>query len=225
MTGITEEFIQEAKLIQIINKTYRKMKWIIAPKVIEEEYDRPNLKAFNLVLINNDIKNDWQIEALNRPLTSDVFAHFYSDFFDDMIYDAIKERHPEIEIDEETDMDEYLTIEEQYKICLRAEYCAIKEIAEKIIETIIQRFELNEDDEIEIYAGSTLLIKAANNIKAKKLTDEEKEKLILDATYFNISKSFAIDLYCTLKSDDITMIHKDSFYVEGLMQYGKSCIN
>lgn len=235
MTGITKEFIQETKLIQIINNSYRKMKWTLAPKVIEEKYDEqgneihgldncPNLKAFNLILINNDIKNEWQIDALSKPLTKEEFQRICNDIFEDKIYNAIKEKYPNAEIDDETVSEDYIAIEEQKTIYIEAQYQAIKEIAERIVKRIKNGFQLRENDEIAVYVGSTLVIKSSPNINAKKLTYQAKEEMILNAKFLSFPQFFAVDLYTAIEEGDIKKINKKDLYVLELMQYAKNTI-
>lgn len=226
--SISQEFIQDVSNICNINSnSFRKLNWMIAPK--ESEYDCfggemfgkdsiPELQIFNLFVADNnhkiEEKDNW-IAAIDEPLTSRYFNNIFTDIREDM-EQAILKKHCPVEIDAETDPDEYIAKEEQHKIWIEAWCQADKKIAEKIIQRIKINYNLNDETLIHVYAGNTLLISTIQSKKVKKLEEEkiwaEKEEAVLNAQFSNISSFHAIDIYDAFNKDKFNKMKENNMY-------------
>ena len=189
MVKISKEFNEEVRFISRINeKNFRKLNWVIVPK--EDEYsdwgneihgkdDIPELQIFSLH-VTSDIGDKFAIVdknthlyALEEPLTSSELAHIEIEIIDDIEETILKERCPvDVDIDEETDPDDYMTQEERHDVSIKAKALAVQKIAEKMVERTRAYFNLNNTP-IRIYAGDTLLISALQANREKEIKKEQ----------------------------------------------------
>lgn len=233
MIKISNEFIQEVQYICEFNKNkYRKLNWMIVPK--ESKYNCfgdeifgkdsiPELQIFDLFIIDNNIigdnhrieEKDNLIAAIDEPLTFGDFDNIFIDIREDMEQTILKERCP-VEIDDETDPDEYMTKEEQYKIWIEAWCQADKKIAERIIQKIKTNYNLDDETPIRVYAGNTLLISTVQVPKMKEPAEEkiwaEKEDAVLNAQFSNISSFHAIDIYDAFNKEKFNKMKENNIY-------------
>lgn len=238
MIKIAKEFMQEVDFICKINEdSHRKLNWVIAPK--EPEYDSdgeelfgksymPELQLFDLIIVENNHEiagKDNQIIAFDEPLTSSDFDNIFTDILDDMEQSILKERCP-VEIDAETDPDEYTTKEEQYKMWIEAWCEADRKIAEIILQRIKMNYNLNDDTPIRVYAGDTQLISNVQSERVKEVTEEEiweaREDAVLDTKYAGITPRVAIDIHDAVINN--RKFKEDDMYWMMMLKYAKKHI-
>ena len=136
--------------------------------------------------------------SLYNTIENKQFKHYFEQF------------HPELEIDDETDYEEYVSQEQSNEIYFKSYFDTIKKIAELMVESIKLLYK-TEDKIIKIYTDEELLIKSDEKSE-RNVTNREIEMAILNSMYFYVPYKYAKTLNKAINKNDISILKEDSWW-------------
>jgi len=136
--------------------------------------------------------------SLYNTIENKQFKHYFEQF------------HPELEIDDETDYEEYVSQEQSNEIHFKSYLDTVKKIAEQMVESIKLLYK-TEDKIIKIYTDAELLIKSDEKSE-RNVTNREIEMAILNSMYFYVPYKYAKTLNKAINKNDISILKEDSWW-------------
>lgn len=195
MVHITESFLKEVELLKLINKSHRAMHWEIVPK--ELKYS----DCGDELILTDDRFGQEKSNALNvQELSGDDYN--VCSIVYDLEYEYVKAHHPEIEIDDETEPEDYMSEDEVVIVSAMAQVIISRNIASYAAKMARQDSDVNKT--IRIYAGNKLLItdNPEESGEEQYVPDKERVRCALESMYFFIPSAAMIDLRDTINGKD-----------------------
>lgn len=195
MVHITESFLKEVELLKLINKSHRAMHWEIVPK--ELKYS----DCGDELILTDDRFGQEKSNALNvQELSGDDYN--VCSIVYDLEYEYVKAHHPEIEIDDETELEDYMPEDEVVIVSAMAQMIVSRNIASYAAKMARQDSDVNKT--IRIYAGNKLLIKdnPEESGEEQYVPNKERVRCALESMYFFIPSAAMIDLRDTINGKD-----------------------
>lgn len=120
----------------------------------------------------------------------------------DLEYEYVKAHHPEIEIDDETELEDYMSEDEVVIVSAMAQVIISRNIASYAAKMARQDSDVNKT--IRIYAGNKLLItdNPEESGEEQYVPDKERVRCALESMYFFIPSAAMIDLRDTINGKD-----------------------
>lgn len=185
MVHITESFLKEVELLKLINKSHRAMHWEIVPKELKYSDCGDELYANSYELILTDDRfGQEKSNALNvQELSGDDYN--VCSIVYDLEYEYVKAHHPEIEIDDETELEDYMPEDEVVIVSAMAQMIVSRNIASYAAKMARQDSDVNKT--IRIYAGNKLLIKdnPEESGEEQYVPNKERVRCALESMYFS----------------------------------------
>lgn len=189
-------------MLKLINKSHRAMHWEIVPKELKYSDCGDELYANSYELILTDDRfGQEKSNALNvQELSGDDYN--VCSIVYDLEYEYVKAHHPEIEIDDETELEDYMSEDEVVIVSAMAQVIISRNIASYAAKMARQDSDVNKT--IRIYAGNKLLItdNPEESGEEQYVPDKERVRCALESMYFFIPSAAMIDLRDTINGKD-----------------------
>lgn len=202
MVHITESFLKEVELLKLINKSHRDMHWEIVPKELEysDWGDELYANSYELMLTDDRFGQEKSNELNIQELSGDDYNVCRIVY--DLEYEYVKAHHPEIEIDDETELEDYMPEDEVVIVRAMAQMIVYRNIASYAAKMARQDSDVNKT--IRIYAGNKLLItdNPEESGEEQYVPDKERVRCALESMYFFIPSAAMIDLRDTINGKD-----------------------